>query len=225
MSRYCTSDLEAFPPLDQALNDGLLAVGGDLSPKRLMCAYSLGIFPWFEKGQPILWWSPDPRCVLYPGRFKTRRSLRKSIQRASFRVSYDQDFAAVISGCAEPRGLLSGTWITEEMHAAYCKLHELGCAHSVEVWQQETLVGGLYGVALGRVFYGESMFSRVSDASKYALKSLCEMLDEKRYHLIDCQVESAHLLSLGACNIPRAQFLDEMNAALEYDESFGTWSD
>ena len=190
-----------------------------------MCAYSLGIFPWFESGQPILWWSPDPRCVLYPDRFISRRSLRKSIQRAAFRVSYDQDFPAVITACAEPRGLLSGTWITAEMHEAYCKLHEMGCAHSVEVWQGESLVGGLYGVSLGRVFYGESMFSRVSDASKYALQSLCEMLDKKRYHLIDCQVESAHLLSLGACNIPRAQFLGEMNAALENDEPFGKWSD
>mgnify|MGYP001819273989 FL=1 len=203
----------------------MLAVGGDLSPQRLVCAYSLGVFPWFEEGQPILWWSPDPRCVLYPDQFKTRRSLRKSIQRASFTVSYDQDFAGVVTACAEPRGLLTGTWITPEMHRAYCKLHEMGRAHSVEVWQEDMLVGGLYGVALGRVFYGESMFSRVSDASKYALKSLCEMLNGKRYHLIDCQVESTHLLSLGARSIPRGQFIAEMNRALEYEEPLSKWSD
>ncbi len=216
--------LEQFPALDQASSDGLLAVGGDLSPERLRCAYSRGIFPWFEEGQPILWWSPDPRCVLYPEQFKTSRSLKKTIQQASFSVTYDQTFEKVISACAAPRQQQRGTWITSDMHDAYCKLHESGCAHSVEVWQDSELVGGLYGIALGRVFYGESMFSRVSNASKFALKSLCEHLATKNYHLIDCQLESAHLLSLGAQIIPRAQFVEEMNLALQYDEEFAKWS-
>ncbi len=224
VNQYCKPGLEAFPSLEQASEDGLLAVGGDLSPERLQCAYSLGVFPWFEEGQPILWWSPDPRCILYPEQFKTSRSLRKAIQRASFRVSYDLAFESVIAACAAPRDQHAGTWITPGMQNAYGKLHELGCAHSVEVWQGDELVGGLYGVSLGRVFYGESMFSRVSNASKFALKSLCEKLVSKNYKLIDCQLESEHLLSLGAQTIPRAQFIAEMDAALQYDEEFKTWS-
>ncbi|MCP4010098.1 MAG: leucyl/phenylalanyl-tRNA--protein transferase [Proteobacteria bacterium] len=224
VNQYCKPGLEAFPSLEQASEDGLLAVGGDLSPERLQCAYSLGVFPWFEEGQPILWWSPDPRCILYPEQFKTSRSLRKAVQRASFRVSYDLAFESVIAACAAPRDQHAGTWITPGMQNAYGKLHELGCAHSVEVWQGDELVGGLYGVSLGRVFYGESMFSRVSNASKFALKSLCEKLVSKNYKLIDCQLESEHLLSLGAQTIPRAQFIGEMDAALQYDEEFKTWS-
>ena len=224
MKQYCKPGLEAFPSLEQASEDGLLAIGGDLSPERLQCAYSLGVFPWFEEGQPILWWSPDPRCILYPDQFKTSRSLRKAVQRASFRVSYDLAFESVIAACAAPRDQQAGTWITPGMQNAYGKLHQLGCAHSVEVWQGDELVGGLYGVSLGRVFYGESMFSRVSNASKYALKSLCEKLASKNYRLVDCQLESEHLLSLGAQTVPRAQFIEEMNAALQYDEEFKTWS-
>lgn len=219
MKQYCAPELEAFPSLDQVSSDGLLAVGGDLSPERLQCAYSCGIFPWFEEGQPILWWSPDPRCVLYPEQFKTSRSLRKAIQRASFSITYDHSFELVIAACAAPREQQAGTWITSDMFDAYCRLHEIGCAHSVEVWQNNELVGGLYGISLGRVFYGESMFSHVSNASKYALKNLCEELTEKRYHLIDCQVESDHLLSLGAQTISRAQFINEMESALQYDET------
>lgn len=223
-TRYCTSSLEPFPPLEYADADGLLAVGGDLSPERLLCAYSQGIFPWFEDGQPILWWSPDPRCVLYPEQFKTSRSLRKSINKHHFSVSYDHVFEKVIEACAAPRTQQSGgTWITSGMHQAYCRLHQMGCAHSVEVWQGEHLVGGLYGISLGRVFYGESMFSRVSDASKFALKSLCERLADAGYQLIDCQIESEHLLSLGAVSISRQQFIDEMNNALESNEDFSCW--
>lgn len=224
VKKYCNSALEAFPALDQASDDGLLAVGGDLSPERLRCAYSLGVFPWFEQGQPILWWSPDPRCLLYPDQFKTSRSMRKAIRRACFSISYDRAFEAVIEACAAPRDEPGGTWITPDMRRAYCRLHELGCAHSVEVWQNDKLVGGLYGVSLGRVFYGESMFSRVSNASKFALKSLCEKLVMKDYHLIDCQLESAHLLSLGAQIVARARFIQEMNAALQFDEAFQKWS-
>ncbi len=224
MNQYCNPGLDVFPSVEQASEDGLLAAGGDLSPERLQCAYSLGIFPWFEEGQPILWWSPDPRCVLYPNQFKTSRSMRKTIQRASFRVSYDLAFESVIRACAAPRDEQAGTWITSGMSQAYCALHELGCAHSVEVWQGDELVGGLYGVSLGRVFYGESMFSRVSEASKFALKCLCERLAARHYQLIDCQLESEHLLSLGAQTIPRARFIEEMNAGLQYDEAFDKWS-
>lgn len=225
-TRYCKSPLEPFPSLEYADADGLIAVGGDLSPQRLQCAYSQGIFPWFEDGQPILWWSPDPRCVLYPDQFKTSRSLRKSIAKLAFTVSYDTAFARVIEACAAPRSLQpGGTWITSGMHDAYCRLHALGCAHSVEVWQGPDLVGGLYGVSLGQIFYGESMFSRVSDASKFALKSLCERLGSRSYKLIDCQIESAHLLSLGAVSIPRKQFIHEMNLALDSDEPFLSWNE
>lgn len=223
MNRYCDSSLEPFPSLARASDDGLLATGGDLSPARLQCAYSLGIFPWFEEGQPIMWWSPDPRCVLYPAQFKTSRSLKKAIRQAQYRASFDQAFESVITECAAPRNEQRGTWITPEMHAAYCRLHEMGCAHSVEVWQGNDLVGGLYGVALGRVFYGESMFSRMSDASKFALKYLSEALVAKSYHLIDCQLESAHLLSLGAQLISRAEFIGQMNKALSFAEEFAHW--
>ena len=224
MKAYCLPGQDAFPSLDQASDDGLLAVGGDLSPERLQCAYSRGIFPWFEQGQPILWWSPDPRCVLYPEKFNSSRSMRKSIRRESFSLSYDRAFESVIVACAAPRDAQGGTWITPDMRKAYCALHELGCAHSVEVWQDDELVGGLYGVSLGRVFYGESMFSRVSQASKFALQSLCKKLQAEHYTLIDCQLESAHLLSLGAQVIPRAQFIEEMNLGLQYDENFAKWS-
>jgi leucyl/phenylalanyl-tRNA--protein transferase len=224
MRRYCDPGLDTFPSLDQASDDGLLAMGGDLSPARLQCAYSQGIFPWFEEGQPILWWSPDPRCVLYPDQFKTSRSLKKSINKASFTYSVDRNFAAVVAACAAPLASQNGTWITAEMHKAYSQLHSMGCAHSLEVWQNNELVGGLYGVALGRIFYGESMFSRVSDASKFALKSLCEFLSDKGYQLIDCQLESAHLLSLGAQVIPRSEFIEQMKKALRCEEMPEKWS-
>lgn len=171
-----------------------------------------------------MWWSPDPRCVLTPSAFKSSRSLEKSIRRAQFTASFDRAFESVIAACAAPRKQQHGTWITSDMHAAYCRLHQLGCAHSVEVWQGETLVGGLYGVALGRMFYGESMFSRVSDASKFALKYLCEALQAKGYHLIDCQMETAHLLSLGARIIPRDEFIQQMDQALEIDEPHCSWA-
>ena len=221
--RYSQPNLEPFPPVEQADDDGLLAIGGDLSSERLVSAYSQGIFPWFEEGQPILWWSPDPRCVLYPDQFIERRSLRKSIRQKAFSLSFDRVFEQVIEACAAPRDGQPGTWITDGMRNAYCRLHEQGIAHSVEVWQGEQLVGGLYGVALGNMFYGESMFSRVSDASKYALKCLCEHLQQQGYELIDCQVESEHLLSLGAVTVPRYLFIDEMNVALEGERAFEKW--
>ena len=197
-----------FPPVDTALEepDGLLAGGGDLSVERLVEAYRQGIFPWYEEGQPILWWSPNPRCVVFTETYKIARSLRKVINKGVFRVTMDTCFKDVIEACAAPRSYSSGTWITQNMMTAYCRLHHQGFAHSFECWQGDELVGGLYGVSLGRVFFGESMFSTVSNASKIAFVNLvthCQSLD---FPLIDCQVTNPHLLSLGAEEIPRKDF-------------------
>lgn len=199
---------ENFPDPRRALSDpeGLLAVGGDLSSERLLAAYRRGIFPWFNDDQPILWWSPDPRAVLFPGELHISRSLRRRLRRNEFKVSIDLAFSAVISECAERRSG-EGTWITPEMHAAYCDLHAQGYAHSVETWQGEELVGGLYGVNLGRVFFGESMFSRVSDASKVALVGLISASRRLGLELVDCQLASAHLASLGSRLLRRDNFL------------------
>lgn len=186
--------------------DGLLAVGGDLSPQRLLAAYRRGIFPWYEAGQPILWWSPDPRTVLVPSRLRVSRSLRRTLKSDRYQVSVDQDFKAVIDACAATRAA-TGTWITPEMRSAYLHLHELGYAHAVETWDGSTLVGGLYGIALGRVFFGESMFSYASDASKVALVNLVNTIEKRGITLIDCQVETAHMDSLGSERMPRADFV------------------
>ena len=197
-----------FPPLEHALEepDGLLAAGGDLSPERLLDAYSRGIFPWLDKDQPILWWSPNPRAVLFPEQLHVSRSLRKTLRKGHYQVSLDRQFSRVIRACAEPRHYSEGTWITAEMIHAYERLHRLGHAHSVEAWLDGELVGGLYGVALGRIFFGESMFSRATDASKVAFVHLVGQLARWGYQLIDCQVESPHLTSLGATLIPRPHF-------------------
>lgn len=199
---------DTFPPLDSALRDpdGLLAAGGDLSAARLVAAYRRGIFPWYSQGQPILWWSPDPRAVLFPAEFKTSRSLNKSARQRGFEARFDEDFTAVIAACADPALRPDGTWITRDMQAAYLALHQHGFAHCMATWQDGALVGGLYGVQLGRVFYGESMFSRVSDASKFALKMLCQRLLEQGVVVIDCQMATPHLLSLGARLISRREF-------------------
>ena len=200
-----------FPPPEQALTepDGLLAVGGDLSVPRLLRAYQNGIFPWFEEGQPILWWSPDPRLVLFPAEIRVRRSLRKVLRNRPWHVTLDQAFTRVVAGCAAPRRGQAGTWITGSMAAAYRALHEAGYAHSVEVWSPEgALLGGLYGVAIGGVFFGESMFTRASDASKVALVWLARQLECWGFGLIDCQMVTAHLLSLGARTLPRERFLE-----------------
>lgn len=201
---------ESFPPVEQALKepDGLLAAGGDLSPGRLLAAYHRGIFPWYSRGQPILWWSPDPRAVLIPTEFKVSRSLAKTVRNGGFDVRFDTSFAEVMRSCGDRKLRPEGTWISREMRAAYERLHELGYAHSVEAWKDGQLVGGLYGVALGRVFYGESMFSRERDASKVALKHLCDRLAGHRFALIDCQMATAHLQSLGAKLIPRSEFTE-----------------
>jgi leucyl/phenylalanyl-tRNA--protein transferase len=203
---------EPFPPVDQAEIEpnGLLAVGGDLSSARLLNAYRSGIFPWFSDDQPILWWSPDPRTVLYPERLKISRSLRKTLRNKPFRVTFDQAFAQVMLACSAPRKNGDGTWITMEMLAAYQELHRIGFAHSVEVWLEERLVGGLYGVALDRVFFGESMFSLERDASKVGLVHLIELLQVNGFRLIDCQVYSEHLISLGAEEISRSRFCREL---------------
>lgn len=202
---------EAFPDVSRALSDpdGLLAVGGDLSPARLLYAYRHGIFPWYHEDQPILWWSPDPRAVLFPGDMHISRSLRRRMADGGYGVSFDTAFGAVMAACAGPRPGQpeGGTWISPTMQAAYAELHRLDHAHSVEIWMEGVLAGGLYGIALGRVFFGESMFSRRTDASKLALVHLARQLDAWGYALMDCQVHSAHLESLGSVLIPRPGFL------------------
>lgn len=197
-----------FPDVGLALTepDGLLAIGGDLSVPRLLEAYRQGIFPWYGQGQPILWWSPDPRLVLFPGALRVSRSLRKTLRKGRFAVTMDADFPAVISACAGPRDGEEGTWITRAMQAAYIRLHESGHAHSVECRLDGELAGGLYGVAIGRVFFGESMFARTSDASKVAFVWLVRQLQRWDFRLIDCQVHTGHLASLGACDISRQEF-------------------
>jgi leucyl/phenylalanyl-tRNA---protein transferase len=197
-----------FPPVAKALRrpNGLLAAGGDLSPDRLLQAYRLGIFPWYAPGEPILWWSPDPRMVLFPGEFKVSRSLAKTLRNKPHEVRVDQDFRAVMEACAAPRPGQDGTWISPEMVEAYGRLHALGYAHSVETWIDGRLAGGLYGVALGGVFYGESMFSRATDASKVALAHLVQRVAAAGFGLIDCQMHTSHLESLGAREIRRAEF-------------------
>lgn len=218
-------DPSRFPDVGDALRhpNGLLAAGGDLSTERLLSAYRRGIFPWFSEGDPILWWSPDPRTVLIPERLRISRSLRKRLRRRLLGVSMDQAFGAVIRACAAPRGPDEGTWIVPAMVRAYETLHRLGWAHSVEVWSGERLVGGLYGVALGRVFFGESMFSRADDASKVALVHLCERLSAWGFGLIDCQMRTEHLLSLGAEEIPRDQFVTLLDRFCPLPGPTGPW--
>lgn len=199
---------ERFPPLERALDEppGLLAAGGDLSAARLLAAYRRGIFPWYSPGQPVLWWSPDPRAVLFPEEFRCSRSLAKTLRNGGFETRIDHDFAAVIEGCAAPRATSAGTWITREMRAAYLELHRQGHAHSVEAYLGGRLAGGLYGVRLGGVFFGESMFSRERDASKVALARLVELCRAEGIAVIDCQLPSRHLESLGSRLLPRSEF-------------------
>ena len=204
---YLTKDL-VFPPVTLANRDGILAIGGDLSVERLLLAYPSGIFPWFEQGDPIMWWSPNPRMVLFLDELIISKSMRNILNRNSFSVTFNQNFRDVISHCQKvKRDGQNGTWITNEMIEAYCKLNELGIAKSVEVWQNEQLVGGLYGIDLGTIFCGESMFSLVSNASKVAFIALVEQLKEKNYKLLDCQVYNPHLESLGCREIKRNEFM------------------
>lgn len=217
---------DPFPPVERALRrpNGLLAAGADLSPARLIDAYSRGIFPWFGDDDPLLWWSPDPRMVLRLADLRVTRSLRKRIRSGVFRVTADTAFEAVMAGCAGPRADADGTWITGEMFEAYVALHRMGQAHSVESWAGDALVGGLYGVALGRMFFGESMFARQSDASKVAFAHLVRQLERWGFTMIDCQMATAHLASLGAAEMPRATFLDEVRRLVAMPPVPSPWS-
>lgn len=222
-----------FPPLSEALTEpnGLLCAGGDLSAARLVSAYRQGIFPWFGPNDPLLWWSPDPRMVLFPNEVKVSRSLRKTLRQGNYKVRLDSAFRQVIAACAgTPRPGQNGTWIVPAIERAYSELHELGLAHSVETWVEDddgpVLVGGLYGLAIGRMFYGESMFSHRSDASKIALAHLVRFLHQQGFGMIDCQMNTKHLASLGAREIPRQQFisrLQELTADQEFPLSPGRW--
>jgi len=199
---------QAFPPLTEALTepDGLLAVGGCLSTQRIINAYTQGIFPWYNNDDPILWWSPDPRMIIFPEKLHLSRSLKKTLRKQTFQITFDTAFTRVIKACAAPRSNEPGTWLLPDMQLAYCRLHKEGHAHSVEVWHDGKLVGGLYGIAVGQVFFGESMFHRKTDASKVAFVSLIQQLSLWGYQLIDCQIHTQHLVSLGAEEISRKQF-------------------
>lgn len=225
MTVYRLGKTLAFPPPEEAEPNGLLAVGGDLTSDRLLLAYAMGIFPWYTDDTPILWFSPDPRGVLTPASLVVHRSLARRVRSERFEVTLDRAFAQVIRGCATaPRDGQSGTWITADMITAYEELHELGFAHSVEAWREGALVGGLYGVSLGRAFFGESMFSRERDASKVALVHLMRQLDLWDFELIDCQVRNDHLASLGAEQWPRERFLCALTRCLQGRTRRGTWS-
>jgi len=215
-----------FPPIQSALKhpNGLLAAGGDLSAERLLQGYRLGIFPWFSEGDPILWWSPDPRMVLFPGEFRISRSFAKVLRNRSYQSRFDSAFDQVMAGCAAPREGQAGTWITGEMHDAYRELHRLGYAHSVETWIDGDLAGGLYGVALGGVFFGESMFSLARDASKIALAALVAHLHAEGFGLIDCQMRTRHLETLGAREIPRRRFSRLLSELIHYPRPPESWS-
>jgi leucyl/phenylalanyl-tRNA---protein transferase len=221
MPVFTLSKRHSFPPAHLAIKEGLLAVGGDLTVDRLLTAYRSGIFPWYAEGDPILWWSPDPRLVLYPEELKVSKSLQRVIKRNTFHITFDMAFESVIRGCAETkRAYGEGTWITDEMKDAYCKLYRHGYAHSVEAWQSDTLVGGLYGVVIGRVFFGESMFSHVSNSSKVAFVRLVENLKHLKFDLIDCQVKTDHLMRFGAREIPRKVFLEQLKKAMNVKTTY-----
>jgi len=212
-----------FPHPETSDKQGLLSIGGDLKPERILQAYSQGIFPWFEPGCPILWWSPNPRLILYPNEFKVSKSLKKSLN-MPFTYSIDTAFSEVIKACATYSNRVDNTWITREMSEAYTKLHEMGYAHSFEVWYEEQLVGGLYGISLGKAFFGESMFHCMTDASKLAMNYLCTTMKNWEFELIDCQMPTNHLMSLGAKIISRKHFLHLLQLNLQHPTKIGLWS-
>ena len=216
---------EAFPDITAALTvpDGLLAAGGNLAPDRLLYAYRRGVFPWFDSGQPILWWSPDPRCVMMQTSFHVARRLRRSLQNSALEFSFNNAFSAVVEACAANRVGQKGTWITDEMIEAYSTLHGQGWAHSVEIWRHDELVGGLYGLAIGKAFFGESMFSQESNTSKIAMWTLCGLLARHRFEILDCQVGSPHLTSLGAILMPRSEFAALLERACDPATKFAEW--
>jgi len=219
-------DSLAFPPPHLADESGLLAFGGDLKPERLIMAYENGIFPWFTDDQPLLWWSPDQRMILYPGEMKVSKSLRQKIRRGTYVVRCDTAFREVITACSSvPRRDQHGTWITRDMTEAYCLLHQRGYAHSFECWFEGQLVGGLYGVSLGKAFFGESMFSKATDASKVAFYHLCAFAEKHRFQFIDCQLYTEHLASLGAIEITRSRYLRELKQALAYPDINHSWNE
>lgn len=222
---WLETDPIQFPPVEQALRDpdGLLAAGGSLSPEWLLHAYRQGIFPWYEEGQPLLWWSPDPRLVLFPERIRISRSLRKFIRKTPYSIKMDSDFPAVIRECGRGRADSGQTWITPQMESAYLEMYRLGHAHSVEIRDEEELVGGLYGIAIGKVFFGESMFSKQANASKLALVALARQLQAWQFGVIDCQVKSGHLLSLGAEEIARDSFVKLIGRYTKQDHPSGHW--
>ena len=214
-----------FPPARLSRSDGLLGIGGDLEPERLILAYKKGIFPWFSENEPILWWSPDPRLVLFPKDIKISKSLRKTIHKDRFKIVVDRDFETTIHLCAKPRKEKNeGTWLVQEMIDAYIRLHHMGIAHSVETWCRDRLVGGLYGLHLGKAFFGESMFSLENDASKVALVALANHLRTNGFHFIDCQVTSNHLINMGAVEIPRNSFLNLLHASIQEETCPEIWN-
>lgn len=224
MPVYLLPEEIAFPPPQLAEKNGLLAVGGDLSPERLLLAYRMGIFPWYTAGDPILWWSPDPRLVLFPGCLHVSKSLQKVLDRNRFHVTMDRAFETVITACAAIRRAQGdGTWIGPDMITAYCTLHQLGFAHSVETWQADELCGGLYGVSLGGFFFGESMFANISNASKVALVFLTRYLMQHSFDMIDCQVTTHHMVRMGAVEMPREQFLSKLSTSLKKPSIQGNW--
>lgn len=223
---YFVNEKLYFPPVDNADEHGILAIGGDLSPERLLLAYRSGIFPWFNEDDPIIWWSPDPRFVMFPDQLKVSKSMHQLLKKQAFQITFDQDFRSVITACQTVKRFgQSGTWITEDMLEAYCVLHELGFAHSVEAWREGNLVGGLYGISLGKAFFGESMFAKESNASKFAYITLVQKLKNLHFQIIDCQVYTEHLQSLGAVNMPRADFIRQVENALREETITGNWGE
>lgn len=212
-----------FPPIQLTSESGILAIGGDLSPGRLLEAYRQGIFPWYSEGDPIIWWSPDPRFVLFLDEIKISRSMKKVLRQGVFKITYDNTFREVVGLCQKARRKQKGTWITDEMLEAYCTLHTLGFAHSAEAWHEGKLVGGIYGISLGRCYFGESMFSLMNNASKAALVSLVYKLKELEFNFLDCQVHTAHLQSLGARYISRTEFARLLTEGLGRETLRGNW--
>lgn len=212
-----------FPPVHLASKSGILAIGGDLSPGRLLEAYRRGIFPWYCEDDPIIWWSPDPRFVLFPEELRISRSMKKILRQRIFKITYDHNFLGVVASCQKPRKKEKGTWITDEMRDAYNALHILGYAHSAEAWHRERLVGGIYGVSLGRCFFGESMFSLMNNASKAALIHLVDALKKLNFEFLDCQVHTAHMETFGARFVPREKFNNLLQNALKYNTLRGNW--
>jgi len=220
------SSSHEFPPAQNAGEEGLLAFGGDLNPNRILKAYRSGIFPWFNPSDPILWWSPNPRMLLYPQDFKSSKSFRRVLRNRGYEVKFDNNFEKVITYCGNvPREGQEGTWLTQEMKEAYIELHDMGFAHSIETYYKGELVGGLYGIAMGKAFFGESMFTLMPDASKVALKALSNICVKKSYDFIDCQVETPHMIRWGAKLVDRTTFLEQLDKALDDDTDFGSWRD